>query len=183
MGDDQINNLIVLSQGPVNSLNDIDECSSRFYYHVQLGTPRSDGLDRRANKVVSAMNKIARKCEDITIKSGFQFRRQAIKLFFDVLVRICWCWLAHPFSFLLFHLAFAAILAISRRRLFGWLRALAGPPMRPPSFPRATAAGFFCLGSVASCTIAAARAFGSDGFLERLGIPHDSMEASCGEPR
>ena len=50
--------------------------------------------------------------------------------------------------------------------------ALALPPLSPPSLPKATAAGFFSRGSpVASWTMLMARELGSDGFLERLGMP------------
>lgn len=69
-----------------------------------------------------------------------------------------------PISLILFLLNFAA---------------LAGPPFLPPSLPSATAAGFFsrAFSEVISWTMDAASSFGSDGFLERLGMPHDSMPA------
>jgi len=78
-----------------------------------------------------------------------------------------------------FHLALAAVCAIALRRFEPSFLARAFPPFNPPSRPRATAAGFFSLvGSVvASWTMDAASWLGSVGFLERLGMPHDSIRA------
>jgi hypothetical protein len=78
-----------------------------------------------------------------------------------------------PYRFFL-HRAIAAFLAMVDLRFGDRRAALALPPLRPPNLPRATAAGFFSRGfsgSVASCTIAAAKALGSDDILERLCIP------------
>lgn len=76
-------------------------------------------------------------------------------------------------NFGLVHLVFAAFRAISLRFFEESFFALAGPPLSPPSLPRATAAGFFSLvGSedrslswVASCTIWKARVLTSDGLF------------------
>ncbi len=71
-----------------------------------------------------------------------------------------------------FQRARAAFLAIADRRLAESLRALAAPPLRPPSFPRATAAGFLAGGvPVRAATASKAATFSSgEGLLERLGI-------------
>ena len=78
------------------------------------------------------------------------------------------------------HLALAAFFAMAARFAFESDFARAAPPFRPPSRPRATAAGFFAGTSVAaaSCvasfTIKLANAFRSDGrflaLLERSGM-------------
>jgi hypothetical protein len=75
----------------------------------------------------------------------------------------------------LFHLACAALLAICFRLAADRLAALAGPPLRPPRCPKATAAGFFsgAGSSVASRTMDAASRFKSEGrrFLNLLSMP------------
>jgi hypothetical protein len=71
----------------------------------------------------------------------------------------------------------AAFLAISFRRFGDSAAALAFPPLGPPSFPIATAAGFFAgpAGSagavpVAISTIILASLLGSRGIFERLSM-------------
>ena len=75
------------------------------------------------------------------------------------------------------HLALAAFLAISILFFFDRRAARAFPPFRPPSRPRATAAGFFVglISPTASPTMVAASRLGSVGFLERLGIEQDYL--------
>ena len=82
-----------------------------------------------------------------------------------------------------FHLALAALRAISLRCSGVSFLALAGPPFKPPRRPKATAAGFFMEGScvglsfVASSTILVANKFRSVGlffFLDCLAI-HKSI--------
>ena len=75
------------------------------------------------------------------------------------------------------HLALAAFFAASVLCFFVMLAALALPPLAPPSFPRATAAGFFVLiGSdgaspVAMSTTILASCAISLGMRERFCIP------------
>lgn len=88
--------------------------------------------------------------------------------------------LRYRYGYLIFHLDFAALRAISVRLLLVKAAARAGPPLAPPSLPRATAAGFFPSSAfvsggafpVAMSTISFASWFESRGLLERLGIPH-----------
>jgi hypothetical protein len=78
----------------------------------------------------------------------------------------------------------AALRAISLRRFGESAAALAFPPFDPPSFPRATAAGFFFRAGgvcpVASATTRKAAWATSSFFLGRLGImlKLSNMEAS-----
>lgn len=98
----------------------------------------------------------------------------------------------------LFQRAAAAFFAISDRRFFDSLAALALPPFKPPSRPSSTAAGFFSGGgfgisvastssssAVASWTIRKAISF-SSGFrgplLDRLGILQRYRSAPGGAP-
>jgi hypothetical protein len=75
-----------------------------------------------------------------------------------------------------FHLAAAALRAISRRCSGVSFLARATPPFLPPSRPSATAWGFLSLGGssglspVASAAIAAASRLRSRGLLERFGM-------------
>ncbi len=75
----------------------------------------------------------------------------------------------------------AAFLAIADRRAALNFAALACPPFRPPSFPNATAAGFFSV--VTSPRMRDAMRFGS--ILERLGIGKNlaGQSTSCQTPR
>ena len=98
-------------------------------------------------------------------------RSKLVKLVLDKNAYLCYLWLGHEAPYL-DHLALAAIFAIRDRSSAVSFKALAGPPFLPPSFPRATAAGFFWrfrgvgIGVPVACaTMLAANWLRSDGFF------------------